>query len=667
MTLGELMASLTMFLEQHQWIAVVAAFVLAAGESIIVIGALVPGTAVLVALGAAIGLGHLALWPILIATTLGAIAGDGLSFWVGHQWRDGITTAWPLKGRPNLIHTSNAFFARHGGKSILIARFTPGVRAVIPVMAGVSGMAPARFLAANVTSAIVWAPAHILPGAAAGLGLGLVGHASMRLLVLVGIIFAAGLAIVLLIRLMLTRVGPALDVLRLRLIRRLRKSGAGRARALAISLLAPSDDLRPLILVGMPLAFVAAALAMLAQEVAERSGLAAADRSISQALSHLRTEPGDQVVTFLTGFGDTNVIIVSTAVVAVWLLLRRQWHLALGFVLSIAIASGIATLLKAAMSIPRPLALYEGAQVFGFPSGHATGAATLMGLLIWFAWTGLPPPWRKVIAMSLSVIVGIIASSRLYRSAHWPSDVVGGLLLGTGLTLCFALAFRRTDLRKARPGITITLALTAFLGFGAWHSWQALPQAVTMYTPPPAPVQVISRDAWLTSGWQSLAVRRTDLVGETEEPFALQWAGTSAALETAARNAGWVRADGLTLQTLPRYLDSTVSVDALPVIPRLQDGQLPVLTMIRPAQNGNSRDVLRLWESDTTLSDTGGQMPILLGSVETEVISRAVGMINLPVVHEVAYPSRHGLSLTGTLRRREDGQPVLLAPADPAG
>ncbi|BBI65453.1 hypothetical protein HSBAA_PA_0560 (plasmid) [Vreelandella sulfidaeris] len=140
-----------------------------------------------------------------------------------------------------------------------------------------------------------------------------------------------------------------------------------------MSLLAPSHDLQPLILIGVPLAFVAAALATLAQEVAERSGLAVADQSISLALSHLRTEPGDKVVAFLTGFGDAYVIIASSAAVTCWLLLRRQWHLALGVVLSIAIASGLATLLKAGLAIPRPQALYEGAQVFGFPSGHATG------------------------------------------------------------------------------------------------------------------------------------------------------------------------------------------------------------------------------------------------------------------------------------------------------
>ncbi|WP_167408826.1 DedA family protein [Vreelandella sulfidaeris] len=128
MWLTEMMASLTTYLEQHQWVAVIAAFMLAASESIIVIGALVPGTALLVALGAAIGLGHLALWPILIATTLGAIAGDGLSFWVGHHWRDGITTAWPLRGRPNLIHTSNAWRQEYPDRSFYAGRASSDTR-----------------------------------------------------------------------------------------------------------------------------------------------------------------------------------------------------------------------------------------------------------------------------------------------------------------------------------------------------------------------------------------------------------------------------------------------------------------------------------------------------------------------------------------------------------
>jgi membrane protein DedA with SNARE-associated domain len=50
---------------------------------------------------------------------------------------------------------------------VATARFLPGLRAVVPVVAGMFGMRPTAFYTANVTSAVVWAPLHILPGTAA--------------------------------------------------------------------------------------------------------------------------------------------------------------------------------------------------------------------------------------------------------------------------------------------------------------------------------------------------------------------------------------------------------------------------------------------------------------------------------------------------------------------
>lgn len=660
--MAQTITTLMHFLAQNQWLAVLLVFVLAASESIVVIGAFVPGTAILLGLSAAVGLGHLSLWPVLVAATLGAIAGDGLSFWIGNRWRDGILTAWPLRSHPDLIAKSSSFFARHGGKSILIARFTPGVRAVVPVMAGVSGMSPARFFTANIVSAMIWAPAHILPGAAAGLGVGLAGHASLRLVVLAAVLLGTVVAVVLLMRLLLKRVVPALAAQRDRIVGHLREKPGNRANALALSVLAPSDDLRPLIVLGVPLTIVAATLATLAQEVAERSGLAAADRSISLALGHLRTEPGDRLVAFLTGFGDAPVIIAATAAAAVWLLWRKQLHLAIGVAVTMAISSGLATLIKGAMAIPRPTALYEGVQSYGFPSGHATGAATLMGLLVWFAWTGLGAPWRRAVPVLLAGIVGVIAASRLYLSAHWPSDVAGGLLLAIGLTLSFALAFRRADVQATRPSVTIGLSLAVFLTFGAWHSTRSLPQALAMYAPLPIPVQTLSRADWQTTGWATLPARRIDLGGETEEAIVLQWAGSIPGFETAAGAAGWVRATDFSPGVLTSYLDPNVSASNLPVVPRLQDGQLPVLTMIRVAPDGQSREVLRLWRSAMQVAGSGNPTTVLLGGAESEIIRRTGNMLAFPSAQDVPYPVIPDLGLSGLQRRRSDGQIVILAP-----
>lgn len=170
--------SIVVFLEQNPALAIIVTFLAAASESVIVIGAFIPGTALILALGAAAGLGYLPLWPLVVAAIIGAILGDGVSYWIGHSQRHRITAVWPFSSRPEILETGEAFFAKYGWTGIAIARFLPGVRAIVPVVAGTSGMRPLPFYAANIGSAIVWAPAHLLPAAVAGVGLGFINQIS---------------------------------------------------------------------------------------------------------------------------------------------------------------------------------------------------------------------------------------------------------------------------------------------------------------------------------------------------------------------------------------------------------------------------------------------------------------------------------------------------------
>lgn len=149
------------------------AFVVAAAESVVVVGALVPGTPILMAIGAAASLGHVSLVGVVAAAVAGAILGDGLSYWAGHRHRERLLGGWPFARRPRLLARGEAFFHRWGALGVATARFLPGVRAVVPVVAGIFGMRPVVFYVANVASAAVWAPVHILPGAAVGLLAGL--------------------------------------------------------------------------------------------------------------------------------------------------------------------------------------------------------------------------------------------------------------------------------------------------------------------------------------------------------------------------------------------------------------------------------------------------------------------------------------------------------------
>src|SRR5258705_10995714 len=73
-----LVSSVIEFLTAHRPVAYLAVFILALSESIPIIGVVVPGTAVILALSTLVPSGGLVLWPLLIAATLGAIVGDGL-------------------------------------------------------------------------------------------------------------------------------------------------------------------------------------------------------------------------------------------------------------------------------------------------------------------------------------------------------------------------------------------------------------------------------------------------------------------------------------------------------------------------------------------------------------------------------------------------------------
>lgn len=158
---------LEMLLEQlsgNIWLALLFIFFIAAAEAVFILGLFIPSTPVLLLAGGLIADGRLPFWEIYLVTVFGAVVGDAISYTVGFWLKDRIRTVWPFRNYLHLIDRGEAFFAKHGGKSVFIGRFIPGVKAVVPGVAGMFGMDYRRFSIINITSAFVWAAAHILPG-----------------------------------------------------------------------------------------------------------------------------------------------------------------------------------------------------------------------------------------------------------------------------------------------------------------------------------------------------------------------------------------------------------------------------------------------------------------------------------------------------------------------
>jgi len=192
-------AGIVDFIGGHPHYALTAIFLLALSEAIPVIGTVVPGSTLIIGICALATGAHVNPWPLLGAAIVGAIFGDGLSFWLGRRYHREILLRWPLNRYPQFIDRSEAFIKTYGGASVFLARFIAVVRAFVPLVAGILGMSSRQFYAFNILSALAWAPAHVFPGVLLGMALNLGGlnPGQLAILLIVGLIAvsAAGQAL----------------------------------------------------------------------------------------------------------------------------------------------------------------------------------------------------------------------------------------------------------------------------------------------------------------------------------------------------------------------------------------------------------------------------------------------------------------------------------------
>ncbi|MFH2080826.1 MAG: DedA family protein [Pseudomonadota bacterium] len=326
---------------QHPHLAGSVIFLISAAESLAVIGLFIPGTIVMFGVGALVGKGMLDLWPTLAWAAAGAVAGDGLSYWLGYRYRDGLREFWPFSHHPALLLKGEEFVRRHGGKSVLLGRFVGPVRPVVPVVAGMLGMAPIRFYLANVLSALAWAPAHILPGVVFGAALSLAAAVSMRLALLMAVLVAMLWSIVAGTRFAAAWLRPRLT----QGLARLSDWGMvpGRpVRNLAVALFDPNHP-EVGVLALFAGAFIGAGWALMAvlEDVFTHDALVRVDSSVFHLLQGLRTPVGNAVMIALTELGDAAVVLPLIVVVLGWLLWSRSWRTAAYWLAAVTVGAAL--------------------------------------------------------------------------------------------------------------------------------------------------------------------------------------------------------------------------------------------------------------------------------------------------------------------------------------
>ncbi len=143
--------------------AVLAVIVFA--ETGLVVTPFLPGDSLLFAAGAICALGTMNIWVMIALLIVAAILGDAVNYTIGNRLGPKIfsSTTSKLLNREHLNRT-HAFYERHGGKTIILARFMPIIRTFAPFVAGIGAMRYRQFAVYNVVGAVVWVASFSLLG-----------------------------------------------------------------------------------------------------------------------------------------------------------------------------------------------------------------------------------------------------------------------------------------------------------------------------------------------------------------------------------------------------------------------------------------------------------------------------------------------------------------------
>ncbi|OZG71958.1 membrane-associated protein [Hahella sp. CCB-MM4] len=416
---------------QYPELLAITIFLVSFLESLVIIGIFIPGVVLLFGLAALCGGGALSLESTLFAAFLGAVAGDGLSFYVGRRYSTQTQSIWPLTRYPELIIQSERFFKQHGGKSVVIGRFVGPLRCFLPLAVGALGMPPSRFIAFNVASAIAWAPWYILPGFLVGAAIDIETPLPQHFYPVLGsllliIVLTAGLFTQL-----HWHLRPSGSFYRW-ISNRFETSGFAHRLWDNLYSLRNGEREYPissaLLFTGGVFGFAFVTLLTLYLPSVQQLNL-----TVAGVLTDIHIPLLDMIFVGLTLLGNPGFLYLFFGWFVTLLVVRQRFHLAFLCILGGLSAHALTSFLKAVLQIQRP----DSPGIpdsFAYPSGHTSGAILVYGLITAFIARERLPHHRWGIYVTGGIWVLLIACSRLYLQVHWLSDIVGGTLLG--LTLC---------------------------------------------------------------------------------------------------------------------------------------------------------------------------------------------------------------------------------------
>ncbi|PKO76546.1 MAG: PA-phosphatase [Betaproteobacteria bacterium HGW-Betaproteobacteria-15] len=594
------------------------AFAAALLETALVVGLLLPGSTLLLLLGALSAGGHLGFAGVLWFAVAGAIIGDNFNFWLGKRYgRHWATNGlWGLG--PEHFAKAQGFFDRHGASSVFLGRFIPSVKEFAPVVAGMVGMRQRTFLFWNVLGAVGWGLQWVGAGYLFGHSIQLAQAWMSRAALALALLLIFGVLLWWLQRLVL-RQGMKLWRVLVSLGRSLRRALAANpwvrrwqhrhptmARFLALRMDRTHAQGLPLSLAVLTLVYVLALFVGIVEDVVTSDVVVSADHAAAQLVAALRPDGWVEPMAAFTNLGAPSVIAALLVTFALLLWWSGLGHAITGLLVSVLGASLFGHLAKLAFQRPRPLEAVLAETSYAFPSGHATVAVAFYAF-VGYLLIRLSHTWtaRVRLFFATALLVLLIGLSRILLGVHYLSDVWAGFLVGTmwlivGVSINEWLSTRglltwQAPRAAGRRWATGGLALLASAGVLVLLPTHDTPRR----TPEPMAPTAIHQPLVQVLHAGPLRTTTTAL-GALEQPLSLALVAEDAsALRTRLGQAGWQAADPPTLPNLLRLLREGARYGNAPLGPVFWNKRMNELAFVRqrPSTPGQPVETLRLWKT----------------------------------------------------------------------
>ena len=628
------------YLQAKPYMGILFAFLIAFTESLPLVGTVIPGSLTMSIIGVLAGRGIISLEATLLWATLGALAGDSVGFFVGKYYNEHLRFIRSFKKYLKWLTLGEAFFHKHGGKSILIGRFVGPVRSSVPLIAGLLKMSWVHFFVAAIPSAILWAVAYLLPGVLIGtVSLELPRHVTTEFILIgLGVIVFLWLlfwAAQQFFTLVILTINNWIDQLWRWLY--LHHSSRFFFRAIT-NRRNPTDhhQLSMTILAFLSLlSFLG--LSILAITIGPLTNF---NEPLFYFLQSTRLPHIDKFFALITMLGNAKVVLGISLLLIIALGMKKHWRAAFHLALVTLTSAAGVYFFKWLVYSPRPRGFLTVDPSSSFPSGHAGLSLAIFGFIAFLTAQQLSKKWRWIPYTTASILIVLISYSRLYLGAHWLQDVLGSLFLGFVILLSIIVSYRRYPSKpfgnlKWLVFLVVTLVLPwAVMSKAKLHT--VLYRYALLW-----PVREISSKDWWQHPTGYVPIYRWNRFGHPVQPFNIQWTAPLNDLQQTLEHYGWESIHTKTdIQTAFGRFASYKPERHFPFFPWLYRGKPPVLFMIKHLPHATTIIELRLWESGIRFEDNA--LPLWVGSINYHIAPKR--LITLRSPHEISLVNGGGVN-----------------------